>query len=134
MPRKKRKGSDFGERLLSLRKACGLTQVQLAQAIGSTQRAISYYETEGAYPPAPVVADLAHALGVTADELLGRRSLSPKNKEPVDLETRRWWKTFQRVRTLPEKDQRAVVRLINSLVGATERRPRRDARHAARTG
>ena len=63
----------FGKRLVALRKARGLTQVQLADAIHSTQRAISYYENEAGYPPAPVVADLALALGVTTDELLGVR-------------------------------------------------------------
>ena len=71
MPRKKRPDSDFGKRLVALRRARGLTQVQLAEAIGATQRAISYYETEASYPPAPVVVDLARGLGVTTDELFG---------------------------------------------------------------
>ena len=115
MPRKPRKGSDFGQRLALLRKQRNLTQVQLAEAIGSTQRAISYYETEGAYPPAPVVADLAAALRVTADELLGRKSSAKQIKREPDAETKRMWKKFEQVRALPERDQRAVIRLINSL-------------------
>jgi hypothetical protein len=33
-----------------------------------------------------------------------------------DAEARRMWKRFQMVATLPERDQKAVIRLINSLV------------------
>ena len=110
----------FGQRLTEFRKAVGLTQVQLAESIGSTQRALSYYENDGGYPPLPVVAQLAAALGVSADELLGvaaapRRSVV---KAAEDAETRRLWKKFQQLLTLPEKDQRAVMRLVNSLTGA----------------
>jgi hypothetical protein len=39
-------------------------------------------------------------------------------KASKDSETRRLWKKFQQLLTLPEKDQRAVMRLVNSLVGA----------------
>lgn len=118
MPRKKRTSTDFGERLVALRKARGLTQVQLAEAIGSTQRAISYYENEASYPPAPVVADLAGGLGVTIDELMGAKKLAKAAQKPMDAETRRLWKKFQQVLSLPERDQRAVMRLLNSLVAA----------------
>lgn len=118
MPRKQKIESDFGPRLIALRKARSLTQVQLAEAIRSTQRAISSYETQASYPPVPVVADLARGLGVTIDELMGVKK-PPKalQKEP-DPETRRLWKKFQQVMSLPERDQRAVMRLINSLVAA----------------
>lgn len=96
-----------------------MTQTQLAQVSGCTQRAISYYETEATYPPAPVVAQLARALNVTTDELLGLDARKAKSREgSVDLsdpELRRLWKHFQKVRELPEKDQRAVLRLIASL-------------------
>lgn len=118
MPRKKRPESDFGKRLVALRKARGLTQVQLAEAIGATQRAISYYETEASYPPAPVVADLAGGLGVTIDELMGAKKPAKAAQKPMDADTRRLWKKFQQVMSLPERDQRAVMRLLNSLVAA----------------
>jgi hypothetical protein len=35
-----------------------------------------------------------------------------------DPEIRRAWKKFQQLMTLAEKDQRAVIRLVNSLVAA----------------
>ena len=88
--------------------------MQLAEAAGTTQRAISYYETEAGFPPAPAVIDLAKALKVSTDELLG---VKPPKVERVndDPEERRMWKRFQMVSALPERDQKAVIRLINSL-------------------
>jgi transcriptional regulator with XRE-family HTH domain len=124
MPRKKYGETSFGERLVAIRKARGLTQVELADAAGTTQRAISYYETEAGFPPAPAVILLAKALQVTTDELLG---LKPPKVERLngDPESRRLWKRFQQVTTLPERDQKAVARLINSLVSVSAQQRRR---------
>ncbi len=118
MPRKKYGETSFGERLQNIRKARGLTQVQLAEAATTTQRAVSYYETEAGFPPAPAVISLAKALNVTTDELLGLKP--PKVASPVeeDSEVRREWKRFQMISTLPERDRKAVIRLIHSLVAA----------------
>jgi transcriptional regulator with XRE-family HTH domain len=118
MAAKSKATSGFGERLIALRKERGLTQVQLAEAINSTQRAISYYENHATYPPATVLADLAQALGVTTDELLGVQRARRAAMTKDDPEARRVWKKFQQLLTLPEKDQRAVIRLVNSLVAA----------------
>ena len=70
------------------------------------------------------MAHLAQALNVSTDELLGvkksvRTSQAKKAAaEHEDPEIRRVWKKFQQLMTLPEKDQRAVIRLVNSLVAA----------------
>jgi transcriptional regulator with XRE-family HTH domain len=82
MPRKKCGEASFGERLQAIRKARGLTQVQLAEAAATTQRAVSYYETEAGFPPAPAVIALAKALKVTTDEMLG---VNPPRVERVRL-------------------------------------------------
>jgi len=121
MPRKKYGETRFGERLQSIRKARRLAQVQLAEAAATTQRAVSYYETEAGFPPAPAVIALAQALGVTSDELLGLKTpkVAPVQEDP---EARRQWKRFQMIATLPERDQKAVVRLIHSLVAGSSLR------------
>lgn len=119
MPKKVPPSSAFGDRLTRIRTARRLTQTELAEMIGSSQRAISHYETVAEYPPTSVVVDLARALEVSTDELLGLRppkKTAANGKE--DPETKRLWKRFQLVRDLPEKDQRAVARLLNSLVSA----------------
>src|SRR5271165_5282271 len=117
MPRNKYGETSFGERLAAIRKARGLTQVQLADAAGTTQRAVSYYETEAGFPPAPAVIARAGALKVTTDELLGVKAPRVERADD-DSEARRQWKRFQRIATLPEREQKAVIRPINSLVAA----------------
>ena len=64
--------SSFGKRLAKLRKAAGnTTQQQLVDEIGATRRKITYYEPESQHPPANLLVDLAKALNVSSDELLG---------------------------------------------------------------
>jgi len=118
MSRKKKEDASFGPRLCALPKARGLTQVQLAEATQTTQRPISYYENGDGVLPCSIIMVLAQALRVSADESLG---LKPPKAAAVreDSETRRLWKRSQAVAQLPEKDQRAVVRLINSLAAVS---------------
>jgi transcriptional regulator with XRE-family HTH domain len=108
----------FGQRLAELRKLRGLTQVQLAQKLDSTQRAITYYENEASYPPVDTIVELAKILGVTTDELLGISNGNPVAKS-VDLtsdpELRRLWRKFQQIARWPEKDRNAVIRIINTM-------------------
>jgi transcriptional regulator with XRE-family HTH domain len=120
MPKKVEASSEFGRRLVEFRKARGLTQIQLAQAIGSSQRAISSYETVAEFPPAALIVQLARALHVSTDELFGLKPIRSANGHD-DPHTRRLWKKFQQVATLPEKDRRAVIRLVNSLVQTRDR-------------
>jgi transcriptional regulator with XRE-family HTH domain len=102
---------------MRIRMARGLTQTQLAEKLQSTQRNISHYETVAECPPGPVIVQLAKILQVSADELLGLSSPKASVTPKEDPETKRLWKRFQRLQELPEKDRRAVIRLINSLKG-----------------
>jgi transcriptional regulator with XRE-family HTH domain len=116
MPRQKEPGSVFGGRLIAARRARNMTQTQLAQAIGSTQRAISYYEAEGGNPTLDVVTKLAKALGTTADDLLGLSTAADAaTVEPETTDERRLWRRFKQLLSLPEKDRRAVLRMLDSL-------------------
>jgi len=116
MPAKKEPHTAFGKRLFALRKMRGLTQVQLAEALGTTQRVISYYETEAELPPSTAIIPLARVLEVSTDELLGLKTIEPNGNSSVQKQ--RLWKRFQKMEVLPTKDQRAVIRLINSLAGS----------------
>ena len=128
MARRKWRDERFSERLVAIRKSRGLTQVQLAKLTGITQRAISYYETQNTYPPAPIVVQLSQALRVSTDELLGVKALkvSEGKSEKKSPALQRLWARFQMVLGLPERDQRAVMRLVSSLTRskALERRVR----------
>ena len=117
MSAKKPASTAFGKRLVALRRARGLTQTQLARAMDSTQRAISYYETEAEIPSGAALIALAGVLRVSLDELLGLKAAKLDRPDPHE---QRLWRRFRRVAALPQRDQRAVIRLIHSL--ATSKR------------
>ena len=61
----------FGEKLKALREKNNLTQTDVAQALGVTQRAISYYENKNVIPNDPKALNkLAEFFNITLDELL----------------------------------------------------------------
>jgi len=107
----------FGARLAALRMARGMTQEDLGCAAGSSQRMVAHYEnTPGAQPPADVLAALARALDVSADELLGLASLS----EQVNSATYRLRRRLRKVEELSADDQKTVVKLVEALVTSRE--------------
>jgi transcriptional regulator with XRE-family HTH domain len=110
----------LGIRLALLRKQKGLTQIELAEKVGSIQVVLSDYERGKLRPNPDMLVRLARALDVTTDELLGLKS--PAKTKLKDAETLRLWKRFQQFMALPERDRRAVLRLINSLSARPARR------------
>ena len=74
----------MGKRISDLRKQKGMTQEQLAQQVGVTAQAVSKWENDLSCPDISILAQLAEALGVTTDELLGKvqlRSLAVEDTE-----------------------------------------------------
>ena len=60
----------LGERIKGKREELGLTQLQLAQALGVTPQHISVIEQNKRAPSLDLLAKLAHELGVTTDYLI----------------------------------------------------------------
>ncbi len=61
----------FNERLLQLRKEKGLSQLELAKILGTTQRRISYMELGKVEPDLATLILLAKFFDVTIDYLIG---------------------------------------------------------------
>jgi transcriptional regulator with XRE-family HTH domain len=61
-----------------VRQQRGLTQAELGKLVDVSQRVVAYYEADGAQPPGALLADLARALKVSADELLGLKAVTEK--------------------------------------------------------
>lgn len=61
---------EFGERLRQYRRAKNMTQQELADLLGVSNKSVSRWES-GSYPDVSTLGPLAHALGVTVDDLLG---------------------------------------------------------------
>lgn len=109
---KQRSVEGFGDRLAQIRQSRSMTQTELGEAVGVSNRVIHYYEQESAQPPGALLADLARALGVTADELLG---LQPTQTRPSPQKAR-MLKRLERVADLPAADRRAVFKLVDALL------------------
>jgi len=126
---KERTLDGFGTRLAELRQRRGLTQTELGAAVGVSKRVIAYYEADGAQPPGAMLVDLARALSVTADELLG---LAPVRATP-SLKAARLLKRLQRIEELPPADQRAVLKLVDAMLDTRRRStpPPRSAKRKA---
>ena len=60
---------EFKEKIRSLRKGAGLTQMALAEKIGVTYRTYQNYEIGASKPSSDVLAKLAEALNVSMDML-----------------------------------------------------------------
>lgn len=107
----------IANRIAEVRKERGISQQAMAKKLGVTQPIISRYERGELRIHAELLAKIAKLLDTSSDELLG---LTPvKRTQPKsDLDTadkRKLWKKFQQIAKWPEKDQRAVIRIINSM-------------------
>ena len=67
--------TSMGQFISVLRRARGMTQQQLADALHVSNKAVSRWERDESFPDLALVPVIADMLGVTADELLrGRKS------------------------------------------------------------
>jgi transcriptional regulator with XRE-family HTH domain len=103
-----------GARLLELRKAAALTQIELARALGVPHANIAFWEWSEKPPRSDLLPNLAQALGVRIEELLLGAKADPLAKLPGPVgEVQR---TFEEVRGLPRKQQRKVLETVHALV------------------
>ncbi len=77
---------EFGKFLTQLRKEKGLTQLQLAERLNVTDKAISRWETGKNYPDIEIFESLSQALGVSVSELLEGKRIEKENLLTVSEE------------------------------------------------
>lgn len=102
-----------GARLAALRKAAGLSQAELARAIGVPQSNLAYWETSTKPPSSDVLPKLADVLGVHVEVLLGREPVAaPRSPGPVG----KLRQVFDEASCLPRSKQRLVAEFVQTLV------------------
>jgi transcriptional regulator with XRE-family HTH domain len=104
--------ADFGERLARMRKAAGYTQAELAAEVGISRRNIAYYETQTQHPPSSILPELARALGVTIDELLGAVSIR-KAARPTNS---RLMRRVQQIEKLDAREKRQILQFLDTFI------------------
>jgi transcriptional regulator with XRE-family HTH domain len=114
-PRKKAAGTNenapaaqallIGGNLQKIRTKRGLTQKMLAEKVGLTRGAIAAYEAGRVHLTDISLIDLAKALRVSADEILGIRDSDPETR-PL---SRRLMKRVIIIESLPEATKRRII-------------------------
>lgn len=74
------KNETLGAMIASLRKSKGMTQLDLAQQLGVTDKAVSKWERDLSCPDVGSLPKLAEVLGVTVDELMQTR-INPRSEK-----------------------------------------------------
>ena len=118
--RKPKARTPFGERMYAARVRAGLTQAELGERLGMSQRGVANWEIRpNSSPSAEQLASLAEILDVSVEELvLGsaeqiRKKPGPKGKLN---------KVFQEISTLPRNQQNEIVEVVQMMVTTKKRK------------
>lgn len=109
----------IGQRLTAIRKAKGLTQVDVAQRLDITQTLISKYERGDLLLHGELITQLATLFDVSADDILGiARKSKAKPAAIAPAVDRALARRFALLQSLPRRDRDAVTRTIDALITA----------------
>jgi transcriptional regulator with XRE-family HTH domain len=109
-----KKRTALGSRIIAARQAAGLTQQELANQTGVTQRVVAYWEREAVSLRVDQLDALADALHVTADDLLGRSQ--PKARAAAAGPIGKARKIFAAISKLPRHQQEKIFSILEPFV------------------
>jgi len=69
--------------LIKYRKSAGLTQVQLAEKLGYSDKSVSKWEREEGVPDIYILKEIADLYGVTVNDLISENSYQTKTKDKI---------------------------------------------------
>lgn len=78
------KKQTLGMTIASLRKTNGMTQLELAEKLGVTDKAVSKWERDICYPDLNTLPRIAELFGVSVDELMLGKGVPEEQKEKRD--------------------------------------------------
>ena len=105
----------FSQNLVKYRKEQGLSQQELADLTGLTQRMIVYYENEAVKPPIDKIEALAKALHVEINELLGTGKETEIQKEFTQIDARTL-KKLKMILALPKHQRHIIYSMAESFL------------------
>lgn len=98
-----------GDRLRAIRQKKGITQRELAQTLGVSQRVISYYENDSHNSSLAFIETAAKALGVPKKALINDNEVTEDEKQPI----RSLQKRLSLIANLPREDQKYLADTID---------------------
>jgi transcriptional regulator with XRE-family HTH domain len=103
---------NFSERLRELRTKRNLTQTRLAELMEISPRVYSRWETGDVTPHFDTIVRLADTLGVSLDELAGRKEVT----DEVRIKNPELNRLYKKVDLLSDEDQKALAIVLDSMV------------------
>lgn len=114
---KLRRIQDIAERLGKVRREKGLTQVEMAKRLKTTQSMYSRYESGEIRIYADVLFKIAQILGVTPNELFGVTKSGGHASEPIEHDIpKRFIRKLRGVGDLTKTQQDSLLMLIDATV------------------
>jgi transcriptional regulator with XRE-family HTH domain len=102
----------FGERIHALRERAGLSQQQLADRLGLTQRAYAYWERNPVALRPDQLLKLAGALGVDVEQLLSEDGSKRRGRGP----TGKMRQLFEAASHLPRNQQQKIAAVLEPFI------------------
>ncbi len=103
----------LGARIAELRKARGITQIQMAEVLGVSQQTVNSYEVARRRVPVSALPVLAGLFTVSIDELLGEPTKTTSGKRGP---TPKLQQQMERVSLLPRSKQKFVIDIIDTVI------------------
>jgi transcriptional regulator with XRE-family HTH domain len=102
-----------------------MTQAELARALGVSQQTVFSYELGDRQVSVFILRELAAALKVSLDELIGTKDGPAARKRRISPRVARW---AERIQGLSSTNKRMVIRIIDTLIlaGSISPSPRRE--------
>lgn len=94
----------ISERIRLIRQQKGFSQIDLANSSNINVKSLSRYELGTSIPPANVLKDLADALGVSADALLG---------EEATIRDKELFKKFEIIQQMDEETKKIITNFLD---------------------
>jgi transcriptional regulator with XRE-family HTH domain len=107
-----RERTPFGQRLHTLREQAGLSQQQLAERLGLTQRAYAHWERNPVALRPEQLLSLAEALNVSVDDLVGTNGSKKRGTGP----TGKMKQLFEAASRLPRSQQQKITALLEPFI------------------
>lgn len=107
-----RERTPFGQRLHTLREQAGLSQQQLAERLGLTQRAYAHWERNPVALRPEQLLSLAEALNVSVDDLVGTNGSKKRGTGP----TGKMKQLFEAASRLPRSQQQKIAALLEPFI------------------
>lgn len=101
----------LGQRVAQKRKGMGLTQVELARALGVAQQTMAHYEGGSLRIPVALLPPLANSLGTSIEELVGEQKKPAKRGPAPKLQQK-----LEELSRLPKPKQKFVMEMIDTVL------------------